>query len=125
MGFIDNVLGISGNASEMSLEEAREKLNGVLYDGENIELAYKLYRDMIVFADKRLIIVNIQGTGKKIEYKTIPYKSIQRFSVETTGNFDLDAEVKLFLSGGGYENLAFRKDKNIQEIQQILAQRTL
>ena len=125
MGFIDNVLGISGNASEMSLEEAREKLKGVLYDGENIELAYRLYRDMIVFADKRLIIVNIQGTGKKIEYKTIPYKSIQRFSVETTGNFDLDAEVKLFLSGGGYENLSLRKDKNIQEIQQILAKRTL
>ena len=124
MGFIDTVMGLSGTASEMSLEEAREQLKGVLYDGENVQLAYKTFRDTITFADKRLIVVNVQPSGRK-EFKTIPYKSIQRFTVETTGTFDFDAEVKLFLSGAGFEVLSFRKDKNIQEIQQVLAQRIL
>ena len=44
-----------------------------------------------------MIIVDKQGvTGKKVEYKSIPYKSISRFSVETSGHFDLDAELKIW-----------------------------
>ena len=38
-------------------------------------------------------------TGRKVEYLSIPYKSIASFSVETAGNFDLDAEMKIWLSG--------------------------
>lgn len=66
---------------------------------EDIELAYKLVRDMVIFTEKRLIIIDKQGvTGKKTSYKSYPYRSISRFTVETTGHFDLDAELHIFIS---------------------------
>lgn len=70
-------------------------MKDVLITGETVSLAFKLVRDLIVFTDFRLILVDKQGmTGKKVEYKSIPYRSISRFSVETSGHFDLDAELK-------------------------------
>ena len=30
---------------------------------------------------------------------SIPYKSITHFSIETAGHFDLDAELKIWISG--------------------------
>ncbi|MGX6969456.1 PH domain-containing protein [Vagococcus bubulae] len=121
MGLFD---GLMGNASEMSHKEVRKELDHILVPHEDINLAYKLVRDLIVFTELRLIIVDKQGvTGKKIEYKSIPYKSISRFSVETSGHFDLDAELKIWISSGlePAESLQFRKDGSITEIQQALA----
>ena len=116
--------GIIGNASQHNNESIEKELQGVLVTNENVDLAFKLVRDLIVFTDKRLIIVDKQGvTGKKIEYKSLPYKSISRFSVETSGHFDLDAELKIWISSSELpaEILHFRKDKNIVAIQQALA----
>jgi hypothetical protein len=66
-------------------------------------------------------------TGKKVDYKSIPYKSISRFSVETSGHFDLDAELKIWISSAENPSadLQFRKDKNIVAIQQALASAVL
>lgn len=90
---------------------------------EKVDLAFKLVRDLIVFTDHRLIIIDKQGlTGKKVQYKSLPYKSISHFSIETTGHFDLDAELSLWISSADEpcEVLQFRKDKNIVQIQQAL-----
>ena len=55
---------------------------------------------MFVFTDKRLIFVNRQGlTGSKVELQSIPYRSITRFTIETAGTFDLDAQLKIWLTG--------------------------
>ena len=71
-------------------------MEGILIPGEQVELAYVLIRDLIVFTEKRLILVDKQGvTGKKTSYKSIPYHSISRFTVESSGHFDLDAELKI------------------------------
>lgn len=121
MGLFD---GILGNATDVNHEEVRLELENVLMPGEQIDLAYKLVRDLIVFTDYRLIVVDKQGiTGKKVDYKTFPYKSISRFSVETSGHFDLDAELKIWISGAmePAQSLQFRKDKSITQIQQALA----
>lgn len=86
--------GLLGNASKMNIDVAQKELQDVLMPEEKVDLAFKLVRDLLVFTEKRLIIVDKQGmTGKKVEYKSIPYRSISRFSVETSGHFDLDAEV--------------------------------
>ena len=62
--------------------------------------AYQLIRDYFVFTDKRFVLVDKQGiTGSKVEYHSIPYKSITHFSIETAGSFDLDAELKIWISG--------------------------
>ena len=71
-----------------------------------------------------LILVDKQGvTGKKTSYKSIPYHSISRFTVESSGNFDLDAELKIWISSAlePAEVLQFKSDNNVFEIQQALA----
>ncbi|KAF1297494.1 helicase [Enterococcus sp. JM4C] len=116
--------GLMENASSLKQEKAEKQLENVLMPGERVDLAYKFVRDLIVFTEYRLIIVDKQGiTGKKVSYKSIPYKSISRFSIETSGHFDLDAELKLWISGGvePAESLQFSKDKNVNEIQKALA----
>jgi len=120
MGLMD---GLLGNASEVKLEDIQSELGHLLASGERIEKAYKLIRDFFVFTDKRLILVDKQGvTGKKVEYHSIPYKSIIHFSIETAGHFDLDAELKIWLSGTQLPiQKQFNKSLNIYELQSVLA----
>ena len=94
-----------------------------MFPGEEVQQAYKLIRDMIVFTGNRLILVDIQGmTGKKIEYHSIPYKSITHFSTETAGTFDLDAELKIWLSGADMPiTKTFKKGNSIEDVQKLLA----
>lgn len=90
--------GLMGNASEVDLEELSEELEPLIGSNEQITMGYQVIRDLFVFTDKRLILIDKQGiTGKKTEYLSIPFKSISRFSVETAGSFDLDAELKLWI----------------------------
>ncbi|TVX89638.1 PH domain-containing protein [Paenibacillus agilis] len=124
MGIFD---GIMGNASEVSLEEANREYASILSRSESIEKAYKLLRDMFLFTNKRLILVDKQGiTGKKVEYRSIPYKSIVHFSIETAGSFDMDAELKIWVSGSPTPlQKQFNKNLNIYEVQSVLAEYVL
>jgi hypothetical protein len=120
MGFLS---GLLGNAAGISIEEANKEWGFVLAKDETIEAAYKLIRDYFIFTKKRLILVDIQGlTGKKKEVQSIPYRSIVRFAVETSGHLDLDAELKIWLSGTQNPiEKTFNKSVNIYEVQAILA----
>lgn len=63
MGLLDSLMG---NASEVNLEELAAELAPIMADGESLSLAYKVIRDMFVFTNKRLILIDKQGvTGKK------------------------------------------------------------
>ena len=115
--------GLLGNASEIDPGKVQADFAQVLAPGEKIEKAYQLIRDMFVFTDKRLIFVNKQGlTGNKLEYQSIPYRSLTRFSVETAGTFDLDAELKIWLTGTPAPiQLQFNKKLSIYAVQSVLA----
>src|SRR5688572_672348 len=92
--------GLLGNASEVNSKSLQDEFGAILVEGETIEKAFKIIRDLFVFTNKRLIFVDRQGfSGKKVEYHSIPYKSITQFSVETAGNWDRDAELRVWLSG--------------------------
>ena len=120
--------GLLGNASQKDIEKTERQLEDILTTTENVELAFSLIRDLIVFTDKRLILVDKQGmTGKKTSYKSFPYRSISRFSVETAGHFDLDAELKIWVSSAEEpaETLTFRSDKSVIAIQKALAEAVL
>lgn len=69
------------------------------------------------------MIVNKQGlTGSKVEYHSIPYRSITHFSVETAGSFDLDAELKIWISGSPTPiQTQLNKQLSIYEVQAVLA----
>ena len=97
MGILNALMG---HGSEVAAEEVAERLKDVLLPDEKIELAFRLIRDFFAFTEKRLIIVEIQGvTGRKVDYLTIPYRSVTRYSLETAGTFDMDAELKIWISG--------------------------
>lgn len=115
--------GLMDNASEVDINEVQKEFINVIAENEKIEKAYKLIRDMFIFTSKRLILVDKQGvTGKKVEYHSIPYKSITHFSIETARNFDLDAELKIWISGAQAPiQKQFNKSLNIYELQSVLA----
>ncbi|MEI3607705.1 PH domain-containing protein [Pseudogracilibacillus sp. SE30717A] len=116
--------GLLGNASTVDKKEVEKEVGKLLTEGEEVDVAFKVIRDLIVFTDKRLLMVDKQGlTGKKTDYHSIPYKSITHFSVETAGTFDLDAELKIWI-GGSMEPVVdktFKKDDSIYDIQKVLA----
>lgn len=117
-------MGLFGRGSEVDAASANQEFAQLLGPGEQIEHAYKLVRDMFLFTNHRLILVDKQGiTGKKVEYQSIPYRNITRFSVETAGSFDLDAELKLWMPGIAQPlQKEFTKSVNIYEVQSLLTQ---
>ncbi|SDJ17553.1 PH domain-containing protein [Salimicrobium halophilum] len=124
MGFLDNLMG---NAAEVDLSKLEKELEDILIEGEKVDRGYNVFRDMFLFTDKRLLLVDKQGvTGKKVEYHSIPYKSITHFSVETAGTFDMDSELKIWLSGTSepiYKQ--FKKGNSIADVHKALATYTL
>jgi hypothetical protein len=116
--------GLMGNASIVDSGELQKEYSHLLIDGESIELGFKL----IIFTNKRLILVDKQGlTGSKLEYKSVTYKSISRFSIETAGTFDLDAELKIWVSGEQLPSIQkqFTKAVNVYDVQKVLATHVL
>ncbi|MBK1694414.1 helicase [Chromatium weissei] len=115
--------GLFGNASIVSTEEMMQQLEPILAATEIVELAFQLIRDQFVFTNKRLILIDKQGlTGHKVEYLSIPYRSITRFSIETAGHFDMDAEMKIWI---GSDSMPITKElrggDNISAVQKALA----
>ena len=115
--------GLMGNASEIDAAGVQTEFARVLAPEERVEKAYQLIRDRLIFTNRRLILVNKQGlTGHKVDYLSIPYRSVTRFSVETAGMLDLEAELKLWLTATPEPiRLQFNKTLSIYEVQSVLA----
>ena len=97
MSLFANLLG---NVAEVSAEDAQAEFAPILVDQEQVVKAFRLFRDMVVMTNLRLIIVNKQGlTGSKQFVKSIPYKSIKSFAKESAGFLDADAELSIWLTG--------------------------
>ncbi|WP_445452016.1 PH domain-containing protein [Flavobacterium sp. 25HG05S-40] len=125
MGLFSALLGNAGAVSKENLITDYGKL---LIEGEEIELGFKLIRDTFIFTTKRLILIEKQGiTGSKVEYKSIVYKSISRFSIETAGTFDLEAELKIWVSSESNPSIMkqFNKSVNVYDVQNVLAHHVL
>ncbi|UUC44896.1 PH domain-containing protein [Flavobacterium cerinum] len=118
---------IMGNASEVSTEKIANEFEPILIQGEHIEIAFKVIRDMFVFTNKRLILVDKQGlTGSKVDYQSIPYSSIKKFSKESAGLMDLDADLKIWITGEAAPiKKQFGKNDNINAVYKILSQHIL
>ena len=101
-------------------------INDFLIDGEIVIGAYRSIRDGVVFTNKRIIAINIQGlTGKKQDYTSIPYNKISTFSLETAGFFDLDSELEIYMSGVGKVKFQFTGSTDVKEICKAISQYTL
>ena len=115
--------GLIGNASEVDARNLQRELNAVLVEGEQVFKAFRIIRDMFIFTDKRLILIDKQGiTGKKAEYLSIPYKSISHFSVETAGTFDMDSELKIYVASNPVPiEREFKRGTDLIGVQKTLA----
>ena len=124
MGIFNAILG---NASEVSIEAISKEFNPILIPGENIEKAFKLIRDMFIFTNKRMILVEKQLVGTKVDYMSVPYSSIIKFSKESAGIMDLDAELKIWTKDQDNPiTKQFGKGgNNINEVYQILSKHIL
>lgn len=115
--------GLFGNATEINAKELQKDVDATIVEGETVVKAFRVIRDLYIFTDKRLLLIDKQGlTGKKAEYHSIPYKSISHFSVETAGTFDMDAEMKIYISGNPTPiQREFKRGTDIVGIQKVLA----
>jgi hypothetical protein len=108
----------------VDLQQLKNDYGRLLTDTEEIQMGFKLVRDTFLFTDKRLILIDKQGlTGSKVEYKSITYKSISRFSIETAGTFDLDAELKIWVSSEQEPSIVkqFSRAVNVYDVHKVLA----
>jgi hypothetical protein len=117
------ISNLRGNANEIDVAKVQAKLEPVLVPGESIGRGFKIFRDMFIFTDYRLIMIDKQGlTGSKVSYHSILYRNITQFSVETAGSFDADFELKIWVSGGEMPiTKEFTKGTDVVGIQKYLA----
>lgn len=94
----------------------------LLIQGEQIISTYKTVRDGVVFTNKRIIAINVQGlTGTKKDFTSLPYSKISAYSVETAGTIDLDSELEMWFSGLGKVKFEFKSNANVAEICRIIS----
>ena len=94
--------------------------------GEEIIQSFRGIRDGVVFTNKRIFAINVQGlTGKKKDFTSLPYSKIQAFSVETAGVLDLDSELDLWFSGMGNVRFEFVASADVSKICQMISERVL
>jgi len=109
--------------SPIDSNDGLELVQPMLIDGEEIFATFKAIRDMVIFTNKRVISINVQGiTGKKKDFTSLPYSKVQAFSVETAGTLDLDCEIDLWFSGLGKVRFEIRGNFDICSFNKIIGQ---
>ena len=107
-------------------EERQKVVQDILIKNEEVIASFSSMRDKLIFTDKRIISVNVQGiTGKKIDYTSLPYSKIQAYSVETAGMLDLDAEIDITISGLGTIKFELTNSTDIKDICMKISEKVL
>ena len=124
MGLFSGDAKIAGSAET---KKFHAEFGQLLIDGEIIESGFVVFRDTFLFTNKRLILVEIQGiSGRQIEYVSIPYTTIRKFSVQTGDKFDLNAELKVWVGNDTIPiEKKFNKDLSVYDVQKVLASHVL
>lgn len=116
------------NLHAIKPESVRADVNGLLIGGEVIVSAFQTVRDQLVFTNKRIIAIDVQGvTGKRKSFTTLPYSKVQFFTIQTPGFMELfsDTELLLMFSNGFTAKFEFRGSVDIGQISRVISQYAL
>ena len=125
INFSDNTVF---NLKPIEEKDVQKDVTNLFVDGERILGAYKTICDQVIFTNKRIITVDVQGiTGKRKDYSTLPYSKLQYFSVQTPGFAELipDCEMELFFTNGFVAKFEFKGNCNIIELGKTISQYVL
>lgn len=116
------------NLKPISNDEVRGEVDGLLIVDEKVEFAFKTIRDQLVFTNKRIISIDVQGiTGKRKSFATMPYSKIQYFSIQTPGFMELfpDSELFVMFTNGFTAKFEFKGAVDIGKIGRMLSEYVL
>lgn len=116
------------NLKPIDMKSVNQNALRILIDGEQLLCAFKTVRDQVLFTNKRIITVDVQGvTGKRQEVSTLPYSKIQYFSIQTPGFAELvpDSEMELFFSNGFMAHFEFKGSTNIVALGKVISEYVL
>lgn len=111
------------NLKEINIEKVRSEVLDFFVVGEEVISAFETIRDQVVFTNKRILVVNVQGiTGKKRSYLSYPYSKIQYFGIETAGVLDIDSELILAFNDGTSLSFDFKTNVDIVGISRTISE---
>lgn len=120
-------MGIIGGSREdperTVLRKEQSAWARLLGQGEQVATVLRMGRSTYIFTTRRLILAEEGRTGRQWEYLSLPYRSISSFSVEATGAFGLEADLKIWVVGRtGPVERQFSSESDVYEVQALLAQ---
>jgi hypothetical protein len=132
-GSIDAFLAwVGDDARQIDHTEVDRTLHSsppILLAQEQVELALKIGRDMLLLTTDRILIIDVKGfTGKKVQYLTVPHAHSHAFAVQSAGKFDRDAEVYVWTDVPGMATVCqdlWKGKADIFEVKRILAGKIL
>ncbi len=113
------------NLKPISLDNVIGEVNGLLINGEECLFAFKTSRDQLVFTNKRIISIDVQGlTGKRKSFSSMPYSKIQYFTIQTPGFAEIipDSELYIMFSNGATINFEFKGNTDIGLIGRMISE---
>ena len=116
------------NLTPINMNSIHNEVAGLLIRGEQPVMAFKTIRDQLVFTNKRIISIDVQGiTGKRRSFTSMPYSKVQFFAIQTPGFMELVPDSELFLRfANGFEaTFEFRGNVDIGLIGRIISEYVL
>ena len=110
------------------VRDVRDDVLGLLLEDEEINSAFRTVRDQLVFTNKRIISIDVQGiTGRRKSFSSMPYSKIQFFSIQTPGFVELvpDSELFLMFSNGFTAKFEFKGAVDIGAIGRMISEYVL
>ena len=113
------------NLTPINLNSVHNEVAGLMVNGERPLMAFKTIRDQLVFTNKRIISIDVQGiTGKRRSFTSLPYSKVQFFAIQTPGFMELvpDSELFLHFTNGFEATFEFRGNVDIGQIGRIISE---
>ena len=116
------------NLKPIDNDKVINDVQGLLIEGEEVLFAFQTVRDQLLFTNKRIITIDVQGlTGMRKAFSTLPYSKVQYFTIQTQGFVELfpDCELELMFTTGFTASFEFKGKVDIGAVGRCISQYVL